>query len=355
LPATYDDDTPLRIAVDAMGGDHAPAEIVRGVLAFLTEDQSGAHVLLVGDPQRIEAEITAAAGGLHPFDPACRVRLKIVAASQVIDMDEHPTDAMRDKRDASLVVATALTARGDADACISAGNTGACMVAAAQLLGKVGDIRRPAIATLMPTEAGAYAIVVDAGANVDCKPSQLVQFALLGALYMEKSLGVPNPRVGLLSNGAESAKGNELVREVHPLLAARRPHLNFIGNVEGNHVFEGDVDVVVCDGFVGNVLLKGAEGTGKLAMTILARDARAAENEETREVLLAALLRLRQRLDYAEVGGAPLLGLNGLSFIAHGRSDAKAIANGIRQAVKAARSGYVAAIKEALQREGQAG
>lgn len=353
MSATHDD-TPLKIAVDAMGGDYAPAEIVRGATAFLrsasNEDDaiiSHAQVILVGDPERIQAEIEAS-DAEHPLLASAKERLHIVPASQVIGMDEHPMEACRDKRDASLMVATGLVRTGAAHACISAGNTGACMIAARQLLGLAPDVKRPAIATIMPTEVGGYTIVVDAGANVDCRPGQLVQFAYLGSIYMEKVLGVQNPRVGLLSNGEEEAKGNDLVHEVHPLLAAQRPTLNFIGNVEGNHVFEGNVDVVVCDGFVGNVLLKGAEGTAKLAMTLLAQDAKKTEDETIRKVLLAALLRLRARMDYAEIGGAPLLGVNGPAFIAHGRSDAKAIANGIRRAAHAAHSGYVEAVKDAL-------
>jgi glycerol-3-phosphate acyltransferase PlsX len=340
---------PLKIAVDAMGGDYAPAEIVRGAVQFAGANTDETEVFLVGDPDRIKAEI-AVAVAQHPASAmAAAARLHIVPAATVIEMDEHPMEAFRDKRDASLVVATDLVRQGAVHACFSAGNTGACMVAATQLLGRTTDIKRPAIATLMPTEAGRTTLVVDAGANVDCRPSQLVQFAYLGAIYAEKVLAIKNPRVGLLSNGEEDAKGNEQVREVNRLLTAERPKINFTGNVEGNHVFEGNVDVVVCDGFVGNVLLKGAEGIVKLILSYLSQDARAAENEETRKVLLDSLLQIRQRVDYAEIGGAPLLGVNGVAFIAHGRSDSKAIANGIQQAAIAARSGYVEAVKSALQ------
>ncbi len=340
---------PLKIAVDAMGGDYAPAEIVRGAVQFAGASADDTEVFLVGDPDRIQAEIAAAVAHYPAAASLAESHLHIVPAATVIEMDEHPMEAFRDKRDASLVVATDLVRQGTVHACFSAGNTGACMVAATQLLGRTTDIKRPAIATLMPTESGRPTLVVDAGANVDCRPSQLVQFAYLGAVYAEKVLGISNPRVGLLSNGEEDAKGNEQVREVNRLLTAERPRLNFTGNVEGNHVFEGNVDVVVCDGFVGNVLLKGAEGIVKLILSYLSQDAKAAENEETRKVLLDSLLQIRQRVDYAEIGGAPLLGVNGVAFIAHGRSDAKAIANGIRQAAIAARSGYVEAVKTALQ------
>ena len=340
---------PLKIAVDAMGGDHAPAEIVRGAVQFVGASTDGTEVFLVGDPDRIHAEMVAATAQHPASASAAATHIQVYPAATVIEMDEHPMEAFRDKRDASLVVATDLVRQGRAHACFSAGNTGACMVAATQLLGRTTDIKRPAIATLMPTEAGRPTLVVDAGANVDCRPSQLVQIAYLGAIYAEKVLGIENPTVGLLSNGEEDAKGNEQVREVNRLLTAERPRINFIGNVEGNHVFEGGVDVVVCDGFVGNVLLKGAEGIVKLILSYMSRDAKAAPDEETRKILQHSLSQIRQRVDYAETGGAPLLGVNGVAFIAHGRSDAKAIANGIRQAALAARSGYVDAVKSALQ------
>ncbi|MBC8101214.1 MAG: phosphate acyltransferase PlsX [Cytophagales bacterium] len=338
---------PLKIAVDAMGGDHAPSEVVRGAIRFAAASTGNTKVLLVGDPERIEREIAESAVQ-HPEMASFAAHLHIVPASEIIAMHEHPMEAFRDKRDASLVVATDLVRQGAAHACFSAGNTGACMIAATQLLGRTADIKRPAIATLLPTELGRPILIVDAGANVDCRPSQLVQFAYLGSIYAEKVLGIGQPRIGLLSNGEEDAKGNEQVRDVNRLLTAERPRLNFVGNVEGNHVFEGNVDVVVCDGFVGNVLLKGAEGAVKMAMTFLSQQANDAKDEAERDILLQALLRLRHKVDYAEVGGAPLLGVNGVAFIAHGRSDAKAIASGIRQAVSAARSGYVDAVKNAL-------
>ena len=340
---------PLKIAVDAMGGDHAPAEIVRGAVQFAGTSTDETEVFLVGNPYYIQAEMMAAIAQHPAYAESAAHRIHIHPAATVIEMHEHPMEAFRDKRDASLVVATDLVRQGVVHACFSAGNTGACMVAATQLLGRTTDIKRPAIATLMPTESGRTTLVVDAGANVDCRPSQLVQFAYLGAIYAEKVLGIENPRIGLLSNGEEDEKGNEQVREVNRLLSAERPRLNFTGNVEGNHIFEGSVDVVVCDGFVGNVLLKGAEGIVKLILALLAREVKSAEDDETHRILTKSLSHLRQQVDYAEIGGAPLLGVNGVAFIAHGRSDARAIANGIRQATIAARSGYVEAVKSALQ------
>jgi glycerol-3-phosphate acyltransferase PlsX len=286
-----------------------------------------------------------AAGG-EAVEPG---RLAIVPTSQMIDMDEPPMEAFRQKRDSSLVVCVDMVRRGDADAAFSAGNTGAMMVAATFLLERVEGVQRSAIATLMPNEKGGLAIIVDAGANVDCRPKQLLHFALLGSVFAEKALGTASPRVGILANGEEEAKGNELSKEAFELLSAARDRLNFIGNVESNHIFEGKVDVAVCDGFVGNILLKGAEGTARLAIHMLAEDIRSAPDEATRQILQKSLARLRERMDYSEYGGAPLLGVNGVAMIAHGRSDYKAVANGIRQSVRAARSGYVAAVRAALK------
>ncbi len=331
-------EVPLKIAVDAMGGDYAPHEVIRGAVEY-ARNGGDADVLLVGDPASIETELAEL--GVCAGD-----RLHIIPAAQVIGMDEHPTAAVQEKPDASLVVCARLVKEGAADAAFSAGNTGAVMFAAMRFLDKIRGIRRPAIATQFPTELGGRALVVDAGANVDCRASHLLQFALLGSVYAEKVLSIDRPRVGLLANGEEETKGNELSREAFALLAASP--LNFVGNVEGNHVFEGDVDVVVCDGFVGNVLLKASEGAVRLTLGLLASDAKRETDEVIREVLLRSLLRIRQRVDYSEYGGAPLLGVNGVSFIAHGRSDAKTIAAGIRMVAAATKADYVGAMREAI-------
>ena len=328
---------PLKIAVDAMGGDYAPREVIKGALEFARSGD--AEVLLVGDPQQIEPELASLGASGMP-------QVRVVPASQVIAMGEHPTQAVHEKPESSLVVCARLASEGKADATFSAGNTGAVMYASIRYMDRISGIRRPAIATMFPTETGGRAVVVDSGANVDCKASHLVQFALLGSVYAQKVLGVERPRVGLLANGEEETKGDDLTREVHALLSVSP--LNFIGNVEGNHVFEGGVDVVVCDGFVGNVLLKGAEGTVRLVLSLLSSDAKRAQDETVRDALLKSLLRLRQQVDYSEYGGAPLLGVNGVSFIAHGRSDSRAIATGLREAANAARSGYVEAVRAKL-------
>lgn len=333
------DSTIIRIAVDALGGDHAPHEIVKGAVAYARGVNGDfAEVLLVGDPAVVGRELDAAG------DVPANVR--IVPAGQMIAMHEHPTEAVLGKPDASLVVGARLVRDGLADATFSAGNTGAVMFAAIRLLERTPGIRRPAIATPFPTETGGRALVVDAGANVDCRASHLLQFALLGSVYAQKVMGIERPRVGLLSNGEEESKGNELTKDTHALLAASPLH--FVGNVEGNHVFEGNVDVVVCDGFVGNVLLKASEGAVRLTLGILAADAKRETDEVIREALLRSLLKIRQRVDYSEFGGAPLLGVNGVCFIAHGRSDAKTISTGIRLAVDATRAGYVPAVRDAL-------
>ncbi len=337
------------IAVDAMGGDYAPAEVVRGAAIYLHRHAGvdNSRVVLVGVEDQIRGELAAIQAGGHQYSAFSHDRLDIVPADEIVAMDEHPMEAFRHKPHSSLVQTVRLVKQGRAHGAFSAGNTGAFMVAATYLLERIDGIKRLPIATMFPKETGGRAVVVDAGANVDCKPSHMAQFGLLGSIYAEKVLGVERPRVGLLSNGEEDAKGNELVRETRNLLRDN-PLLNFVGNVEGNHVFEGGVDVVVCDGFVGNVLLKGAEGIVRLVLSLLAADARAAHDEHIREALLASLLKLRSRVDYAEMGGAPLLGVNGPVFIAHGRSDARAITTGIRIAAQASRSGYVASIRAAV-------
>jgi phosphate acyltransferase len=301
-------------------------------------------VLLVGDEPRIRAELDA----ICPDDATVGGRIAIHHASQVVEMTDHPMESYREKRDSSLLVCNQLVKSGQAQAAFSAGHTGAMMVAATLLLERIEGIHRPAIATHMPAETGGVAVLVDAGANVDCRPKHLEHFALLGAVYAERVLGITNPRVGLLSNGEEESKGNELTKETAALLEKRVPVLNYIGYVEGNHIFEGKVDVAVCDGFEGNILLKGAEGAGRLALKIIHGVALTAADDAQKQIMTAAIQQMRQRMDYSEHGGAPLLGVNGVAFIAHGRSDARAITTGIALAARAARSGYVGAVRSAL-------
>jgi glycerol-3-phosphate acyltransferase PlsX len=345
LPEQPSETTVVTVAVDALGGDHAPAAIVRGAVEFVraTGPEEG-NVLLVGDETRVRAELEA----VSPDDVTMGGRIAVHHASQVVEMTDHPMEAFKEKRDSSLIVCNKLVKAGQAHASFSAGHTGAMMVAATLILERIEGIQRPAIATFMPTEVGGIAVLLDAGANVDCRPKHLEHFALLGVVYAEKALGFTNPRVGILSNGEEESKGNELTKEAAALLVRHVPTINYIGYVEGNDLFEGTVDVAVCDGFEGNLILKAVEGAGRLALRLLAGVAKSATEPAAQAALNDALKQVRQRLDYAEYGGAPLLGVNGVAFIAHGRSDARAIANGIRLAAKAARSGYVEAVKTAL-------
>lgn len=334
---------PITIAVDAMGGDYAPKEIVQGALAVARED-SATRLILVGDQTAIEAELSAA--GETPAN------LTIRHTAETIGMDEHPVQAMRRKRNSSLVIAGQMVKSGEADATFSAGNTGAAMAIATFDIGRIPGVDRPAIATTLPTRKGR-ALLLDAGANVDCSPQNLLQFALLGAIYAEKVLNRMQPTIGLLNIGGEAGKGNELTKATYGLLEASR--LNFQGNVEGKDVFEGAVDVVVCDGFAGNILLKGGEGVAELIAATLQREiASDPQFAESLALFAPVFQRLMQKIDYAETGGAPLLGINGVSFIGHGRSQSRAIASGLKAAAAAAASGYVAAIRDAMSSLGGA-
>lgn len=325
-----------------MGGDFAPAEVVRGVVDFVRESSGGEIFLLLGDTDAIRAE-------LESCGAAEGERLVLVPTTQFVSFDDHPMEAFREKKDSSLVRSVLMVKEGAADAAFSAGNTGAFMVSATLSLEKM--VQRPAIATLFPTEQGRRTILMDVGANVDCRPAHLLHFALLGSVFAQTGFGIARPRVGLLSNGEEIGKGDELTLEAHKLLteADAAGKIHFVGNVEGNHVFENRADVVVCDGFVGNVLLKGAEGLGRLALSLMEKEITNAPDDAARKTLEAALAGMRNSLDYAENGGAPLLGVGGVVIIAHGRSDRKAIKTGIRQAVEMARSGFVFAVREALK------
>ena len=332
----------VRIAVDAMGGDYAPSEVVRGAADFVRASPNGEMILLLGDPDAIHQEL--AASGASP-----EARLVVVPAPQIVTFHDHPMEAFRQKPDSSLVRAVTMVKEGAADAAFSAGNTGAFMVAATMTLDKIEGVQRPGIATLLPNETGGYVVITDAGANVDCRASHLFHFGLMGSVFAERALGIESPRVGVLSNGEEEEKGDSLSLGAYKMLAAAGDRINFIGNVEGNHVFEGRVDVAVCDGFVGNVLLKGAEGVVRMSLALLKAEREKAIDDAARETLTNAFRALEQRMDYSEMGGAPLLGVNGVVIIAHGRSERRAIANGIKQASRAVRSQLVTGLRDALQ------
>jgi phosphate acyltransferase len=326
----------MRVALDAMGGDHAPREIVAGAAEAVRD--LNVDVILVGPDERLRHEIRA--GGFGD--------LRIVDAPEVIGMAEAPAMALRRKRRSSIAVALELVRRGEADAMVSAGNTGAVMAAALLTLRPIEGIDRPAIAAVLPTQRGR-ALMVDAGANVDCRPKHLLQFAVMGSVYAQRVMGVPSPRVGLLSNGEEDTKGNELVIRAGELL--RRSELRFIGNVEGRGVFAGDADVVVCDGFVGNAVLKFGEGLALGIFSLLREELSRGLLVRLGVALARPRLRaLARRLDHTEYGGAPLLGVDGICIVSHGSSHARAVRNAIALAADSVRSQMVEAIRADVAR-----
>jgi glycerol-3-phosphate acyltransferase PlsX len=326
----------LKIALDAMGGDFAPRETVYGAVAACRE--FNAEVILVGNEAALQAQLK----GIN----TAGLKLDIQHASETIAMDEHPATAVRHKKDSSLVVANRLVKQGVAVAVISAGNTGAAMTASLFGLGRIAGVDRPAIATPMPTQDGVC-VILDAGANADCEPENLVQFALMGAVYAEKVFNLSNPRIGLLNIGEEETKGNKLSIAAHQLLL--KSGLNFIGNVEGRDIHRGSCEVIVCDGFTGNVVLKLTEG---LASVLFGKIKAAVKTNLLTKIggllLQKGFHRLKAQLDDTEYGGALLLGLNGVSIISHGNSNAKAIKNAIRVAWRAAEQDVVGKIANQL-------
>ena len=329
----------MLIALDVMGGDHAPAEIIAGALLARTE--LDLDVALVGSKEIIEAELARQDASAAAFE--------IIHASEAIGMDEHPALAVRAKRDASINVAMSMVKRGVAVAFVSAGNTGAVMASALMTLGRIQGIERPALGTVAPFSATGI-LVLDVGANADVKPNYLVQFAQMGAVYAERVMGIANPRVALLNIGAEDTKGSELAQEVYGRLG--KAGVNFVGNIEGGDVHKGRADVIVTDGFTGNVAVKLTEGVADFIFSEL----RTALTSKLRYKLAAlvlrpSLLKLRDRLDPGTYGGVPMLGVNGVVMIAHGNSDARAIKNAIRFAAHAANSGMLDTIRAHSQRK----
>jgi len=317
----------MKIAVDAMGGDNAPQAVVAG--SVQAAQQFGIGIILVGIEQLIRQELDK-----HPSAKA--LPLEIRNATEVVDMHDSPATVFRRKKDSSIRVANELVKKGEASAVISAGHTGAAMSTSLFVLGRIEGVERPAIATFMPTIMGA-SILLDMGANVDCKPNHLLQFAVMGDVYARYLLKNPNPRVGLLSIGEEETKGNELTKEAFKLLT--ETSLNFIGNVEGRDVMSGKADVIVCDGFIGNVVLKVSEAVAEAIGTFLRKDIEESLISKLGYLLMRpAFNSLKRRVDYAEYGGAPLVGINGISIISHGRSSDRAIKNAIRVAAELATS-----------------
>ncbi len=342
----------MRIAVDAMGGDHAPRVVVEG--AVRAARAYGLEIILVGPEEIVRAELAR-----HKADG---LPISIVHASEVVSMTEH-TIAVKQKKDNSMLVAARLVREGRADAFASAGNSGAVMAAALFALGRIRGVERPALCTIWPASP-TPCLLLDIGANTDPKPEHLVQFAIMGAAYAERILGIPRPRVGIVSNGEEAEKGNFLVRDTYPLL--QRSGLHFVGNVEGKDVTRGLADVIVTDGFTGNVIIKLSEGIVSFLIKTLKREfTRGLLRKVALALLLPglmlmlpsllilspALLRLVRRMDYREYGGAPLLGVDGVVVIGHGRSDAKAIERMIFRAARAVEQGLVPAIQAGLAKE----
>lgn len=313
----------MRIAVDAMGGDHAPARIVDGAVAAARH--LGIGLDLVGRTPAIRRELAR-------HDDLGTLDLRVIDAPDVVEMAEAPTQALRRKPGASIRVAAELVARGEAAALVSAGHTGATVVAAHAAFGMLPGVDRPALAPSIPTRVGS-AVLIDAGATVECRPAHLLQFGVMGAVYTRAWLGVERPRVGLLSIGEEATKGNELTREAHRLLKASS--LGFIGNVEARDLFSGGADVIVCDGFTGNVALKLSEGLVEMVEELLGEELQSTFSAQVGSLLSRrAFRRFRRRVDYSEYGGAPLLGVAGLCIVGHGRSSAKAVRNAVVMAAR---------------------
>lgn len=331
----------MHIALDAMAGDHGPEDLIAG--ALLAVEQANFRVSLVGD----ESLLTKYLDKLAPSTKVANF-IDIVHSSQVIEMDEHPVNAIRNKKDASVMVAFDLVRRGEANAAVSAGNSGATMAAGIRKLGRLKGIARPGIASLFPTLKEPV-VLMDIGANVDCRAQHLFQFALMASAFSRIN-DVVNPRVGLLTIGSESGKGNSLIKETYPLL--ENSSLNFIGNVEGGDVYKGDVDVIVCDGFVGNICLKVSEGLADAAMQML-RDEIIKSLPAKLGYLMArkAFKSFKKRVDYAEYGGAPLLGMNGVGIICHGTSNSQAIKNAILEAAKMVKKNINQDILQSLEVE----
>ena len=323
----------MKIAIDAMGGDFGPTPIIEGMLLALKEREF--EPILVGDEDEI----------LPLIPDGLKDKISIIKSSDVISMHDKASDALK-RKESSIFKAVDLVKSGDAEAVVSAGHSGATMSLATLRIGRIKGIARPAIATLMPTSTGGSSLVLDVGANVDCKAEHLFQFAVMGEAYAKDVMKIAEPRIGLLSNGEEESKGNEVTKEAFTLL---KEMPNFIGNVEGNNIFDGECDVIVCDGFVGNLVLKTGEGVADSINYFLKTNIKKSPIAMLGAILMKGVFKaLKKRVDYAEYGGAPLLGVNGCAIIGHGKSNSKAIKNAIFQAINFINSGVNEDIKEKL-------
>jgi glycerol-3-phosphate acyltransferase PlsX len=324
----------IRIAIDAMGGDFGPEPIVKGTIEALKEKKFEA--ILVGKKDEI----------LSLLPKGYKDKILIIEASDVIDMGDAATDALK-RQDSSIYKAVELVRNGQADGVVSAGHSGATMTLATLRLGRLKNVLRPALVTSMPTKSGKRSILMDAGANVDCKAEHLSQFGIMGYYYAQDMFKITNPRVGLLANGEEPSKGNEITKEAFKLLEGQQ---GFIGNVEGNNIFDGSCDVIVCDGFIGNLVLKASEGVASTISYFIKEYIRKSPIAITGALLMRKVFHLlKKEIDYAEIGGAPLVGIKGCAIVSHGKSNPKAIKNAIFQAIRYVDTGVNIHIENRLE------
>jgi glycerol-3-phosphate acyltransferase PlsX len=335
---------PIDIVLDAMGSDKSPEPELRG--AILACRQLDVRVHLVGPEDLLRPKLREA---LRTHNWGQKLPIYLVQASEWISMEDKAAQAVRSKRDSSMRVGLKMVREGRAAGFVTAGNTGAAMATAKMVLGSLAGVDRPALATVLPTSTGSPCVLLDVGANVDCDPENLVQFAVMGAKYASNVLRITNPRVGLLSIGEEDSKGNSLTRDTLPLLRDPILGLNFIGNVEGRDLYNGNADVIVCDGFVGNVALKTSEGLARLVNSSLRESLKSTVTSQVGALLSQkAFKAFKKRLDYSEYGGAPLLGVRGVCIVGHGSSNERAIMNGIRVAAEFAQAEVNAGIEASL-------
>lgn len=324
----------IRIAIDAMGGDFGPEPIVKGTIEALKEKKFEA--ILVGKKDEI----------LSLLPKGYKDKILIIEASDVIDMGDVATDALK-RQESSIYKAIELVRNGQADGVVSAGHSGATMTLATLRLGRLKNVLRPALVTSMPTKGGKRSVLMDAGANVDCKAEHLFQFGIMGYYYAQDMLKVSSPRVGLLANGEEASKGNEVTKEAFKLLEGQQ---GFIGNVEGNNIFDGSCDVIVCDGFIGNLVLKASEGVASTISYFIKEYIRKSPIAITGALLMRKVFHLlKKEIDYAEIGGAPLVGIKGCAIVSHGKSNPKAVKNAIFQAIRYVDTGVNIHIENRLE------
>ena len=327
----------MTIVLDAMGSDNYPDPEIQG--AVDAAELLGEEIILVGQQELIEPKLKALNTKKLP--------IRIHHAPDVLEMTDKPVESARKKPDNSMAVGLALVKSGEAQAFVTAGNTGAALFNALRTLGRIKGVQRPALTTLFPVYKG-YCVVLDIGANADCRPEFLLQFGIMGSIYAQKILNITNPKVGLLSNGEEAGKGNQLIKESYPLL--EKSGINFIGNIEGKELFNGDVDVAVTDGFTGNILLKSSEAVARMIATVLKEELMSSFRTKMGALLAKpALGSIKKLMDPSDIGAAPLLGLDGLVFVGHGRSNAKAITSALRVAHNAIQENLLEALSSSIQ------